>query len=122
MGYTRVKLLVMLMFTVLSITAPLQIANVTNMKNDSSHTGSFKMNDNISNDYTYYCHQFKQVSYSSIFVYTAIKRRLLVEAGTETNPGPISNALHIMLQEIKMTESSSISTVKMDLFLSTSLS
>ena len=80
------------MFTILSTTAPLQIANVTNMKNNSSHTGSFKMNDNISNDYTYYCHQFKQVSYSSIFVYTAIKRRLLVEAGTETNPGPISNA------------------------------
>ena len=31
-------------------------------------------------------------------------------------------ALHIMLQEIKMTESSSIYTVRMDLFLSTSLS
>ena len=76
--------------TLFIITASFLFTNVlfTNIRNDTPDTTTYTTNT-VGNPKSINCdNQLKQLSNSSIYTYTTIKRKLLIQAGTETNPGP----------------------------------
>ena len=73
-------------------TAPLLFSNITTTSIHNNATNTITSTSNISYNYSQPSHHnlLNHFSYYCSFTYSIIKRRLLIEAGTETNPGPIS--------------------------------
>ena len=82
-------------YTLFIITALFLFTNVprTNIRSNTPDTTTYTVNTFGNPKSINYDNQLKQLSNSSIFTYMTIKRRLLVQAGTETNPGPTTISL-----------------------------
>ena len=76
--------------TLFILTASFLFTNVlfTNIRNDTPDTTTYTTNTVGNPKSINHDNQLKQLSNSSIYTYTTIKRKLLIQAGTETNPGP----------------------------------